>query len=63
MENNRNRPAFMLGMIALVLGLFAVTRQSFAPHGPACTEAAPAQPGFTALTGRPGPACIRIRLP
>lgn len=63
MDHIRNRPAFMLGMIALVLGLFAVTRQSFAPHETACVEAAPAQPGFTALTGGPGPACIRIRLP
>jgi len=63
MEQIRNRPSFTLAMIALVLGLFAVTRLALAPQGPACAEAPPAQPGFTALAARPGPACIRIRLP
>ena len=53
----------MLGMIALVLALLAAFRLTQAPQGPACAEALPAQPGFTALAARPGPACIRIRLP
>jgi hypothetical protein len=63
MEHIRTKPMVTLALAVLILALFAASRLTSGPRGPVCVEAAPVQPGFTALSARPGPACIRIRLP
>lgn len=63
MEHIRTKPLVGLALAALILALFAASRLTIGPSGPVCVEAAAAQPGFTALSAGPGPACIRIRLP
>ena len=63
MEHIRTKPMAGLALFALILAMFAASRLTNGPSGPVCAEAVATQPGFTALTAGPGPACIRIRLP
>lgn len=63
MEQTRSKPMVLLTLLALLLGVIALSQLAARQSGPICAEAVAAQPGFTAMTGGPAPACIRIRLP